>query len=318
MILNQISAFNDKEISKFTEVKSGYFLVKLLIMIGLIISSITIILCTQGIVSFIFIIFLGLMYARALVLQHQCIHNTAFRSKQWNRRVGFLLGLPMLVSYTDYQIRHFRHHKLLGTSEDEEFFNYDYNSLNSIKFIIPHLLMFPHYKNVAIALYKAIIYQPLEVVNAIPKGKSRIHNEYRLIFIFLLLILALTICIPTTLFIKIWLIPLLFANPTYALIELPEHIGCEREVQDVFVNTRTIKASKLAVWFTDGNNYHVEHHWLPNVPNDRLPEIHNYIESKIKYLDFSYWSFYTKFVQNIFNKQTFDSENHVTSLNHKT
>jgi fatty acid desaturase len=114
--------------------------------------------------------------------------------------------------------------------------------------------------------------------------------------------LALTIVFPTTLIVKIWLIPLLVANPTYALIELPEHIGCDK-VPDVFVNTRTIKASKLATWFTDGNNYHVEHHWLPNIPHDRLPEVHNYIDLKIKYLDSSYWSFYAKFVQNIFRQK---------------
>lgn len=302
------SQLNDIDLSKLTEIRQGSSLVKLLIMACLVIGMITIILCTQGIASFIAIIFLGLMYAHGLVLQHQYLHNTPFHSKQWNRIVGFLLGLPMLVSYSDYQVRHFRHHKLLGTSEDEEFFSYDYNSLKSVKFIIPHFFMLPHYKNVAIKLYKTITGQPLEVVDATPKAKLRVRNEYCLMLIFCIVVLALTIGVQTTLFVKIWLIPLLFANPTYALIELPEHIGCERQVPDVFVNTRTIKASKLVRWFTDGNNYHVEHHWLPNVPPDRLPEVHNYIESKIQYLDSSYWSFYTNFVQNVYRNQTIDSE----------
>ncbi len=303
----RVSELNDIELSKLTEIRQGSFLLKLLIMTFILIGSITIILCTQGIASFIAMILLGLMYAHALVLQHSCLHNTAFRTKQWNRIVGFLLGLPMLVSYSDYQFRHFKHHKMLGTSEDEESFNHDYNSLNSLKFIIPHFWMFPHYNNVAIRLYKSITCKPLELVDAIPKTESRIRKEYFLMFIFLVVILALTIVAPTTLFVKIWLIPLLFANPTYALIELPEHIACD-QVPDVFVNTRTIKASKLATWFTDGNNYHVEHHWLPNIPHDRLPEVHNHINLKIKYLDSSYWSFYANFVENICRKPTFDSE----------
>ncbi|WP_407650765.1 fatty acid desaturase [Aerosakkonema funiforme] len=62
------------------------------------------------------------------------------------------------------------------------------------------------------------------------------------------------------------------------------------------------------MWFTDGNNYHVEHHWLPNVPGDRLAELHNYIESKIRYLDSSYWSFYAKLIRNILREQVFVPE----------
>jgi fatty acid desaturase len=157
----RVNELNDIDLSKLTEIRQGSFLVKLLIMTSILIGSITIILCNQGIASFIAMIFLGLMYAHALVLQHSCLHNTALRTKQSNRIVGFLLGLPMLVSYSDYQVRHFKHHKMLGTSEYEESFNHNYNSLNSLKFIIPHFWMFPHYKNVAIRVYKTMTYQPL-------------------------------------------------------------------------------------------------------------------------------------------------------------
>jgi len=67
----------------------------------------------------------------------------------------------------------------------------------------------------------------------------------------------------------------------------------------VLVNTRTIKTNKLLVWFVNGNNYHVEHHWLPAVPNDKFPELHTLVSSRITYADISYRSFYTQFFRNL-------------------
>ncbi|MDM9382648.1 fatty acid desaturase [Chlorogloeopsis sp. ULAP01] len=303
----KIGEFTDINLSQLTEIRQDLFLVKILVFTCLSAVSVTLILSFKDIISLSAMFFLGLMYTHAAVLEHRCVHNTAFHSKQWNRIIGFLLGLPMLVSFSDYQDSHLRHHKLLGSSEDKEFFNYDCGSLKSPKILIP-LLLLPHYRHVAVRLYKTIKGEDLEVFNTISNAEVKIRDEYRLMTLFLFSILAITIGFQTTIFLKIWLIPLIFASPTYALIELPEHIGCERSVADVAVNTRTITASKLAVWFTDGNNYHVEHHWLPNIPGDRLAELHSYIKPKIRYLDSSYLSFYTKFIRNIFREQVFIPE----------
>ncbi|WP_199315478.1 MULTISPECIES: fatty acid desaturase [Oscillatoriales] len=237
----KIGEFNDLELSKLTEIRQNLFLVRLLVLACLIAAIISVILIAQGIVSWVAMFLLGLMYAHAAVLEHRCVHNTAFHSKGWNRVVGFLLGLPMLVSYSDYQDSHLRHHRLLGTPEDKEFFDYDCKSLKSPK-ILFILFMLPHYRHVAVRLYKAIKGEQLEVFNTISNAEVRIRNEYRLITVVLFSILAISIGAQTTIFLKIWLIPLLFASPAYALIELPEHIGCERQVPDVSVNTRTYQS----------------------------------------------------------------------------
>jgi fatty acid desaturase len=117
--------------------------------------------------------------------------------------------------------------------------------------------------------------------------------------VFLAAMAFVTIYFETTLFLKLWLIPLLVAVPTHALIELPEHIGCNTTINDVLVNTRTIKTNKLVVWFVNGNNYHVEHHWLPAVPNDKFTELHKYVKSRTTYADVSYRSFYAQFFRNL-------------------
>jgi len=242
---------------------------------------------------------LGLAYAHAVELQHQCLHNTAYRSRFWGRVVGVLLGLPSLVSFSDYQNSHLKHHRLLGTPEDKEFFNYAYQKLNSLPALVTHLWMVRHYRDVMGYIVKSSLGILVRKNEATEKMAKKIRFEYQLMAIFIAAMTFVTIYFQTTLFLKLWFVPLLVAVPTHALIELPEHIGCNTTRPDVLVNTRTIRTNKLLVWFVNGNNYHVEHHWLPAVPNDKFPELHNYVESRITYADLGYRSFYSQFLRNL-------------------
>jgi fatty acid desaturase len=253
---------------------------------------------TSGVVSMIPIILLGLMYAHCVELQHQCLHNTAYRSKGWNRFVGVLLGLPTMVSFSDYQCSHMKHHRLLGTPQDKEFFNYDYESLTTLRKFIPHLFMFPHHTDVAASIFNAIRGR-MTRNDCNPRMAERIRAEYLIMAVMLVAMIAISIGFQTFIFLKLWLIPMLIAVPTHALIELPEHFGCDGRTTDVLKNTRTITAGKTAIWFTNGNNYHVEHHWLPSVPNDKFEELHHNLSSGIQYLETSYWSFFWKFFKHM-------------------
>lgn len=238
------------------------------------------------------ILFMGLMFAHAVELQHQCLHNTAFKSHSWNRFVGFLLGLAALVSHSDYQHQHMRHHRLLGTKDDREFFNYGYDRLSLATFI-PHIFMIRHYKGVAGDIFKAVFggFQR----DAKPESTRKIRNEYRLFFLFLAAMAAVSIILWTPLFVKLWLLPLLVAIPGHALIELPEHVGCDLSTTNVLENTRSVRAGRLAVWFVHGNNYHTEHHWLPSIPNHNLPQLRGRIEPGIVHYELSYPAFFRAF-----------------------
>jgi fatty acid desaturase len=245
---------------------------------------------------------LGLAYAHAVELQHQCLHTTAYKGRIWNRIVGITLGLPLLVSFSDYQNSHLKHHRLLGTPEDKEFFNYSYQNLTSVYALIPHLWMVRHYRDVLGYISTSAVGKLVREKEAPLKTAKKVRFEYQLMALFLMAMAALTLIFQTPILLKVWLIPFLIGIPTHALIELPEHIGCNVRIPDVRENTRTIKAGKFAVWFVHGNNYHVEHHWLPGVPNDKFPLLHRYIARKIEYLEPSYWSFYREFFKRLWNK----------------
>ena len=82
----------------------------------------------------------------------------------------------------------------------------------------------------------------------------------------------------------LWVVPLvLSAEAAHFLIELPEHFGCDKPTRDVMTNTRTVMASRFMFWLTNGNNYHVEHHYSPQVPVERLPELHRLLSPRIKH-----------------------------------
>src|SRR5689334_22380518 len=148
---------------------------------------------------------LGLAYAHAVELQHQCLHNTAYRSRFWGRVVGVLLGLPSLVSFSDYQNSHLKHHRLLGTPEDKEFFNYAYQKLNSIPTLVAHLWMVRHHRDVVGYIAKSALGKLVRKDQATLQMAKRIRFEYQLMAVFLVAMAVLTIVFQTTLFLKLWL-----------------------------------------------------------------------------------------------------------------
>lgn len=271
--------FDRMAVSELSRVRVAPFLWRTLFYLALAIALGVAVLATRGVLAVAAMALLGLVYAHGVELQHQALHNTAFPSKSWNRFVGFFLGLPMLVSFSDYQFSHLRHHRLLGTADDREFFNYGYDRLTSLKPLLAHLLMLRHYLDVSGFIAGSLIGRTKPGIKH--ETALKIRAEYRWMAVFLAAAVALSIVFHSWAALFLWLVPLLFAIPAHALVELPEHWGRDHDTLDVAVNTRTIKAGPFGSWYTNGNNYHIEHHWLPGVPNDRFPELHRVIEGTI-------------------------------------
>jgi fatty acid desaturase len=81
------------------------------------------------------------------------------------------------------------------------------------------------------------------------------------------------------------------------LIELPEHVGCQSDTANVFRNTRSIQAGWFARWFTNGNCYHVEHHWHAGIQVEHWRDVHRMLRNDVEFLETSYWSFYKRFIR---------------------
>jgi fatty acid desaturase len=295
---------DDMNLKELSEIKIAPFLTRLIIYLAIAGALGYAILHTHGVAMWLAMIGLGLMYGHAVELQHQALHNTALPSRGWNRFVGFFLGLPMLVSFSDYQFNHLNHHRLLGSKEDREFFNYGYEKLTSLRPLLLHLIMFSHYRDVTGFIARACLGQTKP--NVKEESAVKIRTEYIWMAVFIVAALGVSIAFNTTAMVKLWLIPLLFAIPTHALIELPEHWGKDHDTLDVSQNTRTIHATWFGYWFSNGNNYHIEHHWLPGVPNDRFPGLHKRVLKEQEVETETYPQFYKKFFLELY-RNTFSS-----------
>jgi fatty acid desaturase len=253
---------------------------------------------------------LGGMFAHGVELTHEMIHQRHF-GKRWGDAIGFFLGLPMFVEFTRYRITHSYHHRAVGTPDDEESFAYDFARLGAPLSFALHLSMVSHYNSVLRNLSHALVGNTGAIRQRMGNsGKTapqaaiqRVMRGYQLMALVTVGAIALSLGLQTTVFLQLWLVPLCFASPIHALVELPEHWGCHTHSPDIMVNTRTILPSPFADWFTNGNCWHVEHHYKPALPMGDLPKLHREIAPHIKFLNFGYGEFYRGFLRALFQSQ---------------
>lgn len=259
-------------------------------------------LSTSALLQVLGTLILGLMFAHGVELQHQALHNQGLRERKSNDILGVILGLPMLVSFAGYQASHLRHHKYLGTAKNKEFFDYgdQYGGsrLSSSWLWFNRFMMPSHYlnflKRVAVALWRG------KVPDEAPDVSDRINRDYILMLLAIIVLGMVSYAMNPVLILKVWLIPLLVvATPAHALIEMPEHFRCDTSKPDVFQNTRTIQSNAFMNWYTNGNNYHVEHHLMPGLPIDRLHDLHIAIRKDIKNFHTSYAHFYLSLIRGV-------------------
>ncbi|MFG2939711.1 fatty acid desaturase family protein [Streptomyces sp. NPDC048282] len=244
------------------------------------------------------IILCGLMYVHAVELQHEALHGIGFRSWRANVFSGVLLGIPMLTSFAAYHASHMRHHRDLGTPENREFFDYgdQYGTASgsrAVRFMrwIYRFSIVAHYIQFFIVLGKLATGRQLPGEK--PATTRLIRRDYAIITSTILVGSVMSIFTGSMLIVWVWLVPLLvIAGPVHAFVELPEHYGCKTDTTDVFQNTRSIRSTKLMYWFTNGNNYHVEHHFMPSLPIAQLGELHRAIKGRHSYYQRTYWDFF--------------------------
>jgi fatty acid desaturase len=227
----------------------------------------------------------ALMITHGVELQHQALHRTGFTSSAANRIIGFLLGLPLLISYAHYRDLHLHHHQHVGTALDSEFFQYSKeNNDRAISFLL-NLFMLPHWLKVGKLMMLSLLNRPLGKTHN-STNETAIRTEY-ILFLFIVITLPL-IAVHLNRFEWLSLVFLaVLAAPIHTLIELPEHLGCATH-SSTFLNTRTIRSNWFMTWFTNGNNFHVEHHLIPSVIPERLHILHERICSQLVFCNKSY------------------------------
>jgi fatty acid desaturase len=237
---------------------------------------------------------LGAIYVHMVELQHQCLHHSALMRGSLHRRVGTVLGLPMLVSFTHYRVRHLQHHRYIGTERDTEFFGFDPREPLTARLWLRWLFDYPRLAEVAVSVYRSFRgtwhYDNGQISD---RARREAASEYRLMGVLVLVAALLSVLGFGRYVLEYWVAPvLLVSTPLHFLVELPEHIHCDNDTSDVLHNTRSITGSRFSAWYTNGNNFHVEHHAAMRVPINRLPERHGEVLRYAKHTERTYWAFY--------------------------
>ncbi|MFI7104523.1 fatty acid desaturase family protein [Streptomyces sp. NPDC050161] len=271
------------------------FLFKLVLAIALAVAGGYLALRPNWLLALVGALLLGALYTHMVELQHQCLHHSAFRSSKIHRLVGIPLGVPLLVSYSHYRVRHLQHHRYLGTPQDSEFFGFDTRKPITSGMLLRGLL---DYSRIVIVLRDVLRSWSgswsYDIGQIAERRRREIIAEYRLIG---LIVVAAVVAAALGFggpVLRLWVLPLAFAVPMHFLVEIPEHLLCESDTTDVLRNTRSIRGSWLTTWFTNGNNLHVEHHAAMVVPINRLRERHPEVEEHAVYVERNYAGFFRK------------------------
>lgn len=241
------------------------------------------------------VVLLALIYTHMVELQHQCLHHSAFRRSSLHRPVGFLLGLPLLTAYSHYRTQHLQHHKFLGTPKDSEFFGFDTRVPMTWAALARAVVSPARLLQVGRDMLSSCRGTWNYITGAIsPRARRHVVAEYRLFALAVAGAVLLSVLGHGREILLLWVAPLLLSLPIHFLLELPEHVLCHSDSTDVLLNTRTISGSRLSRWFTNGNNFHVEHHAAMVVPINRLAERHTVAKRWATHTETSYPRFYLR------------------------
>ncbi|MEM7523946.1 MAG: fatty acid desaturase [Pseudomonadota bacterium] len=240
-------------------------------------------------------ILMGFVYARNLEIVHECIHNTALSWKPLNSVFGVLMSIPMITSFAGWRRSHLQHHMDVR----HEGFEFELESIRGPFSLLRHFLMIDNILIMFRKMYVAVIGKTEE--NDIRDDEKL---DLRIMAAVIVGVVAVSIITPTTIFVSLWLLPLIPASIFNFHIQLPEHFECERESRDAFKNSRSVEAEGIVAWAVNNNHLHVEHHWLPAAPIPNLPIIARRVRPYIHYRAQSYASFYGQFYRQLFSPES--------------
>lgn len=232
----------------------------------------------------------GILIVFLFTLEHESVHETAFRSSWLNRAAAALAGFLILLPPAWFRYFHFAHHRFTHDPE------------NDPELMTPKPETWPQYAVYLSGwLYWRTMIQVLGT-NALgrnadsfvpPKGRPRVAREARL-FLALYAALALgSIGLGTTALLWAWIVPALLGQPFLRAYLLAEHTRCPH-VANMLENTRTTFTTWLVRLVAWNMPYHAEHHAYPAVPFHKLPRFHEIVAAHLKTTERGYVRFHRK------------------------
>ena len=229
----------------------------------------------------------GLLIVSLFHLQHECIHDTPFRSRVLNPVIGAICGFIILLPSEWFRYFHRDHHRYTQIDgKDPELESKKPATKIQWLLYITGLLVFASLIKVIVRCTTGAAYD-----NFIPAvARKTVTWQARIMTAVYLTLLIGCMLFKTTSLLWIWIVPLMVGQPFLRLYLLAEHTLCDT-TDNMFLNTRTVLSNPVVRWFTWNMPYHTEHHVYPAVPFHKLPELHKKMKDHLAHTNHSYSQF---------------------------
>ena len=237
---------------------------------------------------------LGILQVFLFTLQHECTHQTPFRSPSLNEVVGHLCGLILIQPFGWFRAFHMAHHRFTNDPARDPELQGDAKR-ETRRELVWHLGTLGYWAAKGQTLWHNARGQTEGYIS--PRAAPRIRREAWAMLAAYAAAALFTIFVSPIL-IWVWLIPLALGFPILRLYLLAEHGRCP-QVANMFLNSRTTRTTRMVNWLAWNMPYHAEHHAYPQVPFHQLPQVHARVAPHLGAITDGYSTFTQDYVRSL-------------------
>jgi fatty acid desaturase len=259
----------------------------------------------------------GFLFVCIFAAIHYCSHSSLYRSKNANRFVGTLLSLVLLMNFYFHKYIHLGHHQetrnkgiIVGDTSGWQTFP----DIKTYFIALTYFYPLATWKNWWIAtkgLYINSSINPQQEESDVaikfyvnyfktPEQRQVVLQNNWLLLGWVVVMVGLTVIYPWVLFCGYWIPLLTFAAPFGFILTITDHYGCESGLNhNEWNNTRTMLSNSIVRFYYFNNNYHVEHHLYPSMPEHNYPKIHELVKHRLSCVEKSYLMFHLKVMRGL-------------------
>ena len=230
---------------------------------------------------------LGIGLAFLFTLQHECTHQTPFKTPALNEGVGHLCAVILVQPFHWFRAFHMAHHRHTNDPDKDPELQGDAKP-ETVSDMAWHLSTLGYWAGkIHVLGANAMGHTDPSYTSA--RAAPRIKTEARvLIGVYVAVVLFSVLVSPILLW--IWLVPILLGFPVLRLYLLAEHGRCPN-VANMFLNSRTTLTNHVVKLLAWNMPYHAEHHAYPTIPFHKLPDAHRITKPHLGTLTDGYASF---------------------------
>jgi len=226
------------------------------------------------------------------VLTHETSHYRMLRSRLLDRLVGFLMGMPVFVSYTAYRVLHAYHHKYTREEDDPD----EFNNVTRNRLLLS--ILFYSWLVIGTPIY-LIHVAATAIIRGSWRDRLNVVAEYLLLAaIFIGAYLTARHFGRVDILLHCWALPMIVAMVFGNIRSWAEHTMTIPG--DPLTRTRTVKSNRLVSFLMCNLNYHLEHHLCPGIPWYNLPKMHALLRDDYRKAGAFVYNSYLRFLWDAF------------------